>query len=83
MYHSIESMPKSSVMRGMYVPPSRFDFQMKMLKYFGFKGLSISPLLAKLFLINLAVDNELLLSPCIQTESIAQGICLPLRQFIA
>ena len=42
-----------------------------------------NPLSAKFFLIDLAVANELSLSPCIQTESISQGICLPLRQFIA
>ena len=30
-----------------------------------------------------AVSKELLLSPCIHTESISQGICFPERQFIA
>ena len=32
-------------------------------------------------LIDLAVDNELSLSPCIQTESISQGIFFPDKQF--
>ena len=44
MYHSIESMPKSTIMRGMHVPPHRFDFQMRLLKYFGYKGLSLRDL---------------------------------------
>ena len=44
MYHSIELMPKSTVMRGMYVPPDRFHFQMKLLKILGYKGLSVREL---------------------------------------
>ena len=45
-------------------------------------GFNISPFSSKLSLIDFAVAKELSLSPCMQTESISQGICLPLRQFI-
>jgi peptidoglycan/xylan/chitin deacetylase (PgdA/CDA1 family) len=44
MYHSIESMPKSSIMRSLHVPLRRFEFQMRMLKFLGFKGLSLKQL---------------------------------------
>jgi len=44
MYHSIESMPKSTVMRSLHVPPRRFDFQMKMLKLLGYQALSLKKL---------------------------------------
>ena len=44
MYHSIELMPRSTVMRGMHVPPRRFKFQMWLLKILGYKGLSIREL---------------------------------------
>jgi len=44
MYHSIESMPKSTVMRSLHVPPRRFKFQMWMLKMLGYKGLSLREL---------------------------------------
>jgi len=44
MYHSIESMPKSTTMRSLHVPPRRFDFQMWLLKKLGYQGLSISEL---------------------------------------
>ena len=44
MYHSIESMPKSTVMRSLHVPPRRFEFQMWMLKILGYKGLSLKNL---------------------------------------
>ncbi len=44
MYHSIESMPKSTVMRSLHVPPRRFDFQMKMLKLLGYQALSLKNL---------------------------------------
>ena len=44
MYHSIESMPKSTVMRSLHVPPRRFKFQMWMLKILGYKGLSLKKL---------------------------------------
>ena len=44
MYHSIESMPKSTVMRSLHVPPRRFEFQMWMLKILGYKGLSLKKL---------------------------------------
>ena len=44
MYHSIESMPKSTVMRSLHVPPRRFKFQMWVLKILGYKGLSLKNL---------------------------------------
>ena len=44
MYHSIESMPKSTVMRSLHVPPRRFKFQMWLLKILGYQGLSIREL---------------------------------------
>jgi len=44
MYHSIESMPKSTIMRSLHVPPRRFKFQMWILNLFGYKGLSIREL---------------------------------------
>ena len=44
MYHSIESMPKSTIMRSLHVPPRRFKFQMWMLKILGYRGLSIREL---------------------------------------
>jgi len=44
MYHSIESMPKSTVMRSLHVPPRKFKFQMWMLKVLGYKALSLSKL---------------------------------------
>lgn len=44
MYHSIESMPKSTVMRSLHVSPNKFKFQMWMLHILGYKGLSIRKL---------------------------------------
>ena len=44
MYHSIESMPKSTIMRSLHVPPKRFKFQMWILKKLGYQGLSIRKL---------------------------------------
>jgi peptidoglycan/xylan/chitin deacetylase (PgdA/CDA1 family) len=44
MYHSIESMPKSTIMRSLHVPPRRFKFQMWMLKVLGYKALSLKKL---------------------------------------
>ena len=44
MYHSIESMPKSTVMRSLHVPTRRFAFQMWMLKSLGYKALSLKKL---------------------------------------
>jgi peptidoglycan/xylan/chitin deacetylase (PgdA/CDA1 family) len=41
MYHSIESMPKSTVMRSLHVPTNRFKFQMWLINILGYKGLSI------------------------------------------
>ena len=46
------------------------------------KGLSSRPFSIKFNLIDFAVSSELWLSPCIQTESILQGICFPLWQLI-
>jgi len=44
MYHSVELMPRSTVMRGMYVSPKSFYFQMFLLKILGYKGLSMREL---------------------------------------
>lgn len=44
MYHSIEYMPRSTIMRSLHVPTSRFRFQMQMLKLLGYKGLSLKNL---------------------------------------
>ena len=44
MYHSIELMPKSVVMRSLHVPPRRFKFQMWILKILGYQGLSMREL---------------------------------------
>ena len=44
MYHSIENMPRSTIMRSLHVPPKRFQFQMWMLKFLGYKGLSMKAL---------------------------------------
>lgn len=44
MYHSIESMPKDTIMRSLHVPPKRFKYQMWLLKKLGYKGLSVSKL---------------------------------------
>jgi len=45
MYHSIADMPKGTVMRSLHVPPKRFRFQMRILKWLGYKGLSMGELL--------------------------------------
>ena len=44
MYHSIESMPRSTAMRSIHVPPRRFKLQMFLLKILGYKALSIRDL---------------------------------------
>jgi len=44
MYHSIESMPRTTIMRSLHVSPKKFKFQMWMLKILGYKGLSLSQL---------------------------------------
>lgn len=44
MYHSIEIMPKSTVMRSLHVKPRNFKFQMWLLKMLGYQGLSIKEL---------------------------------------
>ena len=45
MYHSIAEMPKGTVMRSLHVPPKRFRFQMRILKWLGYKGLSMGELM--------------------------------------
>jgi len=45
MYHSIADMPKGTVMRSLHVPPKRFRFQMRMLKWLGYRGLGMGELL--------------------------------------
>ena len=44
MYHSVEAMPRSTVMRGLHVPPKRFEIQMWLLNMLGYKGLSMREL---------------------------------------
>ena len=44
MYHSIEAMPKSTVMRSLHVSPKRFEIQMWLLNMLGYKGLSMREL---------------------------------------
>jgi peptidoglycan/xylan/chitin deacetylase (PgdA/CDA1 family) len=44
MYHSIESMPKSTIMRSLHVPPNSFKLQMRLLHLLGYKGLSLREL---------------------------------------
>lgn len=44
MYHSIEAMPRSTVMRSIHVSPKNFRFQMWLLNILGFKGLSMREL---------------------------------------
>lgn len=44
MYHSIEKMPKSTVMRSLHVSPKRFGAQMWLLKMLGYRGLSMREL---------------------------------------
>ena len=44
MYHSIESMPRSTIMRSLHVPSHRFKFQMWLLNKLGYKGLSLDKL---------------------------------------
>jgi len=45
MYHSIDSFPKGTPMRGLHVPKYKFSIQMKILKILGFQGLSLTQLL--------------------------------------
>lgn len=44
MYHSIESVPKSTVMRSLHVSPKKFNLQMLILKILGYRGLSLKDL---------------------------------------
>ena len=76
IYYADKSFPELQIIQDRVMLGGLFLFIL-------FKGFNINPLLTKSSLIDLAVANELSLSPCIQTESISQGICLPLRQFIA
>lgn len=44
MYHSVEAMPKSTVMRSLHVSPRQFKLQMRLLNFLGYKALSIKKL---------------------------------------
>ena len=44
MYHSIELMPKSTIMRSLHVSPRNFKFQMWLLNVLGYRGLSLRKL---------------------------------------
>ena len=44
MYHSIEKMPKETVMRSLHVSPKAFAIQMSILNTLGYKGLSLNNL---------------------------------------
>ena len=44
MYHSIESMPKSTIMRSLHVSTKSFQIQMWLLNFFGYKGVSLNKL---------------------------------------
>ena len=44
MYHSIESVPKATVMRSLHVSPRKFRYQMWLLKTLGYKALSLKKL---------------------------------------
>lgn len=44
MYHSIESMPRTTIMRSLHVSPRNFKFQMWILRFLGYQGLSIKKL---------------------------------------
>jgi len=44
MYHSIEAMPRNTVMRSLHVSPQQFNFQMWILKVLGYKALSLKKL---------------------------------------
>ena len=45
MYHSIEKMPKSTIMRSLHVSPSKFKFQMWLLNFLGYKAMSMRKLM--------------------------------------
>jgi peptidoglycan/xylan/chitin deacetylase (PgdA/CDA1 family) len=44
MYHSISDMPRGTIMRSLHVRPNRFNFQMRLLKIFGYRGVSMTEL---------------------------------------
>ena len=44
MYHSIAIRPKGTKMRSLHVNPKRFILQMKLLKFFGYRGICMSEL---------------------------------------
>lgn len=46
MYHSIQSVPRTEVMRSLHVHPRSFALQMRILKILGFRGCSVSEALA-------------------------------------
>jgi len=44
MYHSVELMPKSTIMRSLHVSPKSFNFQMWLLSLLGYQALSLKKL---------------------------------------
>ena len=44
MYHSIADMPRGTIMRSLHVQTNRFNFQMRLLKIFGYRGVSMTEL---------------------------------------
>ena len=46
MYHSIQSVPRTEVMRSLHVHPRSFALQMRILKMLGFRGCSVSEAIA-------------------------------------
>lgn len=44
MYHSIEAMPRNTIMRSLHVSPRQFKFQMWVLKVLGYRALSLKKL---------------------------------------
>lgn len=46
MYHSIQSVPRTEVMRSLHVDPRSFATQMRILKILGFRGCSVSEALS-------------------------------------
>ena len=48
MYHSIQSVPRTEVMRSLHVHPRSFALQMRILRILGFRGCSVSEAVASL-----------------------------------
>jgi peptidoglycan/xylan/chitin deacetylase (PgdA/CDA1 family) len=44
MYHSVQKMPRGTKMRSLHISPKRFKFQMRLLKLFGYRGVSVHEL---------------------------------------